>query len=62
MLKTFWMIVATIGGILFPTLVGGMFFFAIIGVFGIGIAIAGLLMAIIFAVVTISLVPAEGDA
>jgi hypothetical protein len=62
MLKSFWMIVAKIGGILTPTLVGGIFFFAIIGVFGIWIAVAGLLMAVMFALITVSLVPAEGDA
>jgi hypothetical protein len=61
MLKTFLMIVAKIGGILTPALVGGIFFFAIVGVFGIWIAIAGLLMAVSFAVITVSLVPAEGD-
>ena len=59
MLKSFWMIVAKIGGILTPTLVGGIFFFAIIGVFGIWIAIAGLLMAVILALIIVSLVPAE---
>ena len=62
MLKAFWMIVAKIGGILIATLVGGIFFFAIIGVFGIWIAIAGLLMAVIFALISVSFVPAEGDA
>jgi hypothetical protein len=62
MLKGFCMIIAKIGGILIPTLVGGIFFFAIIGVFGIWIAIAGLLMAVIIALITVSLVPAEGDA
>lgn len=62
MLSTCWMIVAKIAGILTPTLVGGIFFFAIVGVFGIWIAIAGLLMAIIFAVITVSRVPAEGNA
>ena len=62
MLMTFWTIVAKIGGILAPTLMGGILFFAIIGVFGIWIAIAGLLVAFILAVVTVSLVPAEGDA
>jgi hypothetical protein len=62
MLKTFWMIVAKIGGILTPTLVGGIFFFAIIGVFGIWIAIAGLLITVIFALITFSLAPEEGDA
>lgn len=62
MLKTFWMIVAKIGGILTQTLVGAIFFFAIIGVFGIWIAIAGLLTAVIFALITASFVPAEGEA
>jgi hypothetical protein len=62
MLNTFWMIVAKIGGILTPTLVGGIFFFTIVGVFGIWIAIAGLLMAIVFAVMTVSRDPAEGNA
>jgi hypothetical protein len=62
MLKTFWWVVAKIGGILTPTLLGGIFFFAIVGVFGIWIAIAGLLMAIIFVVISVNLVPAEGDA
>ena len=62
MFKVFWMIVAKIGGILTPTLVGGIFFFAIIGVFGIWIGIAGLLIAVIFALITFSLAPEEGDA
>lgn len=62
MFKVFWMIVAKIGRILTPTLMGAIFFFAIIGVFGIWIAIAGLLIAVIFALITVSLVPAEGDA
>jgi hypothetical protein len=56
------MIVAKIGGILTPTRVGGIFFFAIVGVFGIWIAIAGLLLAIIVSVIAVSLLPAEGDA
>jgi hypothetical protein len=60
MLKTFWKIIATLGGVLIPTVAGGIFFFAIIGVFGISIAIAGLFIAIIFAVMTVGLVPAEG--
>ena len=62
MLNNLRMIVAKIGGILTPTLLGGIFFFAIVGVFGLWIAIAGLLLAIIFAVATVALVPAEGDA
>jgi hypothetical protein len=62
MLKSFSKIVAKIGGVLTPSLVGGIFFFAIIGVFGIWIAIAGLLMAVIFALISVTFVPAEGDA
>jgi hypothetical protein len=62
MFETFWMIFAKIGAILIPTLVGGIFFFAIIGVFGIWFAISGLLMAITFTVMSVSLIPAEGDA
>jgi hypothetical protein len=62
MLKSFWMIVAKIGGILTPMLLGGIFFFAIIGVFGIWIAVAGLLTAVMFALITVSFAPAEGDA
>jgi hypothetical protein len=62
MLKSFWTIVIKIGDILTPTLMGGLFFFAIIGVFGIWIAITGLLMAVIVAVMSVSLVPAERDA
>ena len=45
---------------LVPSLVGAMFFFAIIGVFGLGIAIVGLLVAVIGAVVLVRRVPAEG--
>jgi len=37
-----------------------MFFFAIIGVFGLRIAVAGLLVAVIGAVVLVRRVPAEG--
>jgi hypothetical protein len=62
MLKSFWMIVEKIGGILTPILLGGIFFFAIIGVFGIWIAVAGLLTAVMFALITVSFAPAEGDA
>jgi len=49
-------------GFVVPTLVGVMFFFAIIGVFGLGFAIASLLLAVIAAVVIVLRVPAEGDA
>lgn len=47
-------------GFLVPSLVGAMFFFAIIGVFGLRIAVAGLLVAVIGAVVLVRRVPAEG--
>jgi hypothetical protein len=49
MLKALWIIVARISGFLIPTVVGSAFFFAIIGVFGLWIAIAGLIIAIAFA-------------
>ena len=62
MLKNLSLTLATISGFLVPTLVGVTFFFAIIGVFGLGIAIAGLLVAVIGAVVLVRRVPAEGGA
>jgi hypothetical protein len=61
MLKALWVIVARISGVLIPTVVGSAFFFAIIGVFGIWIAIAGLILVIAFAVTTVAFVPAVGD-
>lgn len=62
MLKNLSLTFAKILSFLVPTLVGVMFFFAIIGVFGLGIAIAGLLVAVIGAVVLVLRVPAEGGA
>ena len=62
MLKNLSLTFAKILSFLVPTLVGVMFFFAIIGVFGLGIAIAGLLVAVIGAVILVRRVPAEGDA
>ena len=62
MLKNLSLTFAKILSFLVPTLVGVMFFFAIIGVFGLGIAIAGLLVAVIGAVVLVRRVPEEGDA
>jgi len=62
MLKNLSLAFAKILGFLVPTLVGVTFFFAILGVFGLGIAIAGLLVAVIGAVVLVLRVPAEGDA
>lgn len=59
-MKTLNAIFAKTLNFLVPSLVGAAFFFAIIGVFGLSIAIAGLLIAIIFAVMTVGLVPAEG--
>ena len=47
---------------LVPTLVGVILFFVIIGVFGLGLAIAGLLVTVIGAVIIMSRLPAEGDA
>ena len=62
MLKNLSLTFAKILSFLVPTLVGVMFFFAIIGVFGLGIAIAGLLVAVIGAVVLVRRVPTEGGA
>jgi uncharacterized membrane protein YccF (DUF307 family) len=49
-------------GLLDSSVVGSAFFFAIIGVFGIWLAIAGMILAIAFAVTTVSFVSAEGGA
>ena len=62
MLKNLSSTFAKILGVLVPSLVGVTFFFAIIGVFGLGIAVAGLLVAVIGAVVLVRRVPAEGGA
>ena len=62
MLKSLSLTFAKILGFLVPSLVGVTFFFAIIGVFGLGIAVAGLLVAVNGAVVLVRRVPAEGDA
>ena len=62
MLKNLSLTFAKILGFLVPALVGVTFFFAIIGVFGLGIAVAGLLVAVIGCVVLVRRVPAEGDA
>lgn len=62
MLKNLSLTFAKILGFLVPSLVGVTFFFAIIGVFGLGIAVAGLLVAVIGAVVLMRRAPAEGDA
>ena len=62
MLKNLSLTFAKILSFLVPTLVGVMFFFAIIGVFGLGIAIAGLLVAVIGAVVLVRRVSTEGGA
>ena len=62
MLKALWITVARISGFLIPTVVGSAFFFAIIGVFGLWIAIAGLILAIALAVTTVAFIPPEGGA
>jgi hypothetical protein len=62
MLKNLSLTFAKILGFLVPALVGVTFFFAIIGVFGLGIAVAGLLIAVVGAVVLVRRVPAEGGA
>jgi hypothetical protein len=60
MLKGLWVIVERISGFLIPTVLGSALFFAIIGVFGIWIAIAGLILAMAFAVTTVAFVQPEG--
>jgi hypothetical protein len=45
-----------------PTMLGTLFFFTIIGVFGIWLAIGGLLLALILALGIVGRVPVEGDA
>jgi len=62
MSKSLWIIVARILGFLIPTVAGSAFFFAIIGVFGLWIAIAGLILAIALAVTTVAFIPPEGGA
>jgi len=62
MLKNLSLTFAKILGFLVPSVVGGTFFFALIGVFGLGIAITGLLVAVIGAVVLVRRFPAEGGA
>ena len=48
-------------GFLVPTLIGTLFFFTIIGVFGIWFAIGGLVLAVVVALAMFSCIPAEGD-
>ena len=48
-------------GLFVPTLVGALFFFTIIGVFGLRFAIVGMLIAVILALVIVSRIPAEGE-
>jgi hypothetical protein len=62
MLKNLSSAFAKVLSFLVSSLVGATFFFAIIGVFGLRIAIAGLLVAVIGAVVLVRRVPAEGGA
>jgi hypothetical protein len=62
MLKNLSLTFAKVMGFLVPSLVGVTFFFAIIGVFGLGIAVAALLVAVIGAVALVLSVPVEGDA
>ena len=61
-MKTLSAIFAKTFSFLVPTLVGVIVFFVIIGVFGLGFAIAGLLVTVIGAVIIVRRLPAEGDA
>jgi hypothetical protein len=47
-------------GVMIATLVGGLFFFIIVGVFGVRFAIAGLVVFILGAIVICRAFPAEG--
>jgi hypothetical protein len=48
-------------GLFVPTLIGALFFFTIIGVFGIWFAIGGVVLAVVVALAIFSRIPAEGD-
>jgi hypothetical protein len=61
-LKTLSAFFAKTLSFLVPTLVGVIVFFVIIGVFGLGFAIAGLLVTVIGAGIIMWRLPAEGDA
>lgn len=61
-MKTLSAIFAKTLSFLIPAAVGTIFFFVIIGVFGLGFAIAGLLVTVIGAVMIVRRLPAEGDA
>ena len=50
-----------VAGVLATVVVGSAFFFAIIGVFGLWVAIGGLALAILTAGVIIGRAPEEGD-
>ena len=50
-----------VAGVLTTVVIGMVFFFAIIGVFGLWVAIGGLALAILTAGVIIGRAPGEGD-
>jgi hypothetical protein len=61
MFKSLSMTISNALGLLVPTVVGTLFFFTIIGVFGIRFAIGGVLLAVVLALAIFSRIPAEGD-
>lgn len=61
-MKTLSAILAKALSFLVPTVVGTIFFFLIVGVFGLGFAIAGLVVTVIGGVIIVRQCPAEGDA
>ncbi|WP_263354776.1 hypothetical protein [Acidicapsa acidisoli] len=61
-MKTFSAIFTKTLSFLVPTVVGTIIFFVIIGVFGLGFAIAGLLVTVIGAAIIVRQLPGEGDA
>jgi uncharacterized membrane protein YccF (DUF307 family) len=62
MLKFVSMTFSNASDFVVPTMLGTLFFFTIIGVFGIWLAIGGLLLALILALGIVGRVPVEGDA
>ncbi len=61
MSKSLSIALSSAAGLFVPTLGGALFFFTIIGVFGLWFAIGGLLIAVILALVIVSRIPAEGE-
>ena len=61
MSKFLSVIVSHAFGFIVPTMLGTLLFFTIIGVFGIWMAVGGLLFAVTLASAIVGRLPAEGD-